>query len=266
MLDVSQDIHSLTEFKRNTTEFLDKLKVNGRALLLTINGHAELAVMSAATFQRVLDAIDMLDAAEGIRGGIADMKAGRTRPAQKFFAEMRERSALPKRLMNYRVDTTTQGEDDMRRYHDRIAFINHQPLNAQRWIDGIEKAIASLSWSPTRCPLAAETKILDLEVHELFYHSHRILFTISGQHVIVLHVRHGRRLKATTEELGGAIEEMKQIGSAESQELPQEGVGGATSGPCSCSANWLRKSAAAQAGRCSAARGRSSEFRIAKEA
>ncbi len=95
MLDVSRDIHSLTEFKRNTTEYLDQLKAGGRALLLTINGHAELAVMSAATFQRVLDAIARLDVMEGIRGGIADMTAGRTRPAEEFFAEMRRRKDLP---------------------------------------------------------------------------------------------------------------------------------------------------------------------------
>ena len=97
MLDVSQDIHSLTEFKSKTTEFLSRLRRSERAILLTVNGRAEIAVMSAATFQRVLEALDTLDAIRGIQAGLDDMKAGRTRSAEEFFAEFRKRQGLPKR-------------------------------------------------------------------------------------------------------------------------------------------------------------------------
>lgn len=95
MLNVGQDIHSLTEFKTKTPEFLSKLRESGRAVLLTVNGRAEVAVMSAATFQRVLDALDALDAIRGIKAGLEDMKAGRTRPAEEFFAELREKRSPP---------------------------------------------------------------------------------------------------------------------------------------------------------------------------
>ncbi len=91
MLDVSQDIHSLTEFKTRTPEFLARLRKSDRAVLLTVNGRAEIAVMSAATFQRVLDALDTLNAIRGTKAGIDDMKAGRTRPAEEFFAEFRKK-------------------------------------------------------------------------------------------------------------------------------------------------------------------------------
>jgi PHD/YefM family antitoxin component YafN of YafNO toxin-antitoxin module len=97
MLDVSKDIHSLTEFKTRTSEFLSRLRQSDRAVLLTVNGRAEVAVMGAATFQRVLDALDSLDAIRGIKAGLDDVKAGRTRPAQEFFAESRRRRGLPKR-------------------------------------------------------------------------------------------------------------------------------------------------------------------------
>lgn len=96
MIDVSKDIHSLTEFKRNTADFLDQLKGNGRAVLLTVNGRAELAVMSAATFQKMLEAVEMLDTVQAVREGINDMNAGRSRPASEFFDEMREKHAPPK--------------------------------------------------------------------------------------------------------------------------------------------------------------------------
>lgn len=97
MLDISQDIHSLTDFKTKTPEFLARLARKGRAILLTVNGRAEVAVMSAATFQNVLEALDTLDAVRGISDGLADMKAGRTRDAKKSFAEFRKKHGLPKR-------------------------------------------------------------------------------------------------------------------------------------------------------------------------
>lgn len=97
MLDVSKDIHSLTEFKSKTARFVARLKKSEGALLLTVNGKAELAVMSAATFQRVLDELDRLETLQGIQEGLADVDAGRTRPAEEFFAELREKLGLPDR-------------------------------------------------------------------------------------------------------------------------------------------------------------------------
>ena len=97
MLDVGQDIHSLTEFKTRTAEFLARLRKSGRASLLTVNGRAEVAVMSAATFQRVLEAFETLDAMRGIKAGLDDAKAGRTRPAEEFFAEVRGRKGRARR-------------------------------------------------------------------------------------------------------------------------------------------------------------------------
>ena len=40
MLDIANDIRSLSDFKRNTSELLDRLKKTGNPLILTINGKA----------------------------------------------------------------------------------------------------------------------------------------------------------------------------------------------------------------------------------
>ena len=37
MLDIANDIRSLSDFKRNTSELLDQLKKTGNPLVLTIN-------------------------------------------------------------------------------------------------------------------------------------------------------------------------------------------------------------------------------------
>ena len=94
MLDVSKDIRSLSEFKRETPKFLRELEANGRALMLTVNGEAELAVMSATTFQRVLEALDVLDSLRCIRQGLEQAKRGDGMPADEFFAAFRKKHDL----------------------------------------------------------------------------------------------------------------------------------------------------------------------------
>jgi len=56
MFDLSEDIHSLTDFKRQTLEFLERLRSTGRPVVLTVNGRAELVVQSVSSYQSLLDA------------------------------------------------------------------------------------------------------------------------------------------------------------------------------------------------------------------
>lgn len=67
---------------------------------------------------------------------------------------------------------------------------------AGRWFDGLVSAVGSLSSMPRRCPRARETGILfAVELRELHFHSHRLIFTIRDDEVHVLHVRHAARRK-----------------------------------------------------------------------
>jgi prevent-host-death family protein len=97
MLDIGKDIHSLSDFKRNTTEFLDQMRDTGHPLVLTINGKAEIVVQDAASYQELLDRVDRLEALEGIQRGLADVKAGRVTPLRKFEAEFRAKRGLQSR-------------------------------------------------------------------------------------------------------------------------------------------------------------------------
>ena len=47
MLDIANDIRSLSDFKRKTGELLGRLKRTGHPLVLTINGRAEVVVQDA---------------------------------------------------------------------------------------------------------------------------------------------------------------------------------------------------------------------------
>ena len=55
MLDIKQDITSLSNFQRHTRVLLHRLKETGRPLVLTVNGAAELVVQDAASYQKLLD-------------------------------------------------------------------------------------------------------------------------------------------------------------------------------------------------------------------
>ena len=58
MLDIGKDIHSLSDFKLNTTTFVDQMRDTGLPLFLTIDGEAEIVVQDAASYQKTLDRID----------------------------------------------------------------------------------------------------------------------------------------------------------------------------------------------------------------
>src|SRR5262245_61555753 len=94
-LNISEDIHSLTDFKRNTAEFMEQLEETGRPLILTVNGQAKIVVQDAAAYQRMLELIDRLEAIEGVRQGLESMKASQGVPFEQFKREMEKKYNIP---------------------------------------------------------------------------------------------------------------------------------------------------------------------------
>jgi prevent-host-death family protein len=82
MIDISQDIHSLTTFKRDTATLIKRMKKSGRPLVLTVKGRAEAVVMDAASYQRLWDRVDAM---EGIRRGLIQAKKGMGRPLEEVL-------------------------------------------------------------------------------------------------------------------------------------------------------------------------------------
>ena len=89
MIDVSQDIQSLTMFKRNASGMMKRMKKTGRPLVLTVKGKAEAVVMDAGVYQELAD---RLDAVVGIRRGLAQAKKGMGRSVDEVFDDL-EREA-----------------------------------------------------------------------------------------------------------------------------------------------------------------------------
>lgn len=93
MLDIVNDIRSLSDFKRNTAELLERLKKTGNPLVLTINGKAEVVVQDADAYQELIERVETI---EGVQRGLSDVKAGRTKPARQVFNRLRSRHGVPR--------------------------------------------------------------------------------------------------------------------------------------------------------------------------
>jgi prevent-host-death family protein len=89
MIDVTQDIHSMTTFKRNSSGLMKRIKKTGRPLVLTVKGKAEAVVLDAAAYQ---DVADHLDAIASIRRGLAQAKKGQGRPVDEVFDDLERES------------------------------------------------------------------------------------------------------------------------------------------------------------------------------
>jgi len=108
--------------------------------------------------------------------------------------------------MKYRVELADQAKSDLFEIYLWIA--ENSPVNAVRWVAVLEAAIHGLDVSPERCAVAPENDEVEaFEVRHLIVGLYRVLFTVRERVVFVLHIRHGSRRTATTEEIAEAIRE-----------------------------------------------------------
>jgi prevent-host-death family protein len=96
MLDLSKDIHSLTDFKRKTGTLVKRLRKTGHPLVLTVNGRAELVVQDARSYQKLLDWMERIETIAGVRRGLEEMEAGKGRPAKEVLEEVRRKYKIPR--------------------------------------------------------------------------------------------------------------------------------------------------------------------------
>jgi plasmid stabilization system protein ParE len=110
-------------------------------------------------------------------------------------------------MTKYRLILQPPALDDLdaayRWIHERA------PDAADRWFNGFVEALNTLTEFPDRWGLAPENDAVEPEVRQLLYGKrsgvYRALFTLTGQEVRVLHIRHGARTTLTAEELAEDI-------------------------------------------------------------
>jgi plasmid stabilization system protein ParE len=98
--------------------------------------------------------------------------------------------------MTFRVEITAEAERDADAILEWLAS-QHAGDAGIRWFLALEDAIASLAKFPERCAVAPESAAFAFQVRQLLHgrrrNVYRILFTLEGDTVYVLHIRHGAR-------------------------------------------------------------------------
>ena len=82
---------------------------------------------------------------------------------------------------------------------------------AFNWLEGFEQALASLGHDPERCSVARERNAFDFILRELHYGlrnkaTHRAVFEVRGDEVIVYSVRHLAQRELTPVDIESALE------------------------------------------------------------
>jgi PHD/YefM family antitoxin component YafN of YafNO toxin-antitoxin module len=83
------EITSPSSSNRTASEFIRQLKETGYPVVVTLNGKAELVVQDAGSYQRLLELAERAEVMESIRVAVEDMCAGKGKPIEEMFAELR---------------------------------------------------------------------------------------------------------------------------------------------------------------------------------
>ena len=92
-IDLSK-ISPLTDFLRNHKAHIESLKESGEPQILTVNGRAELVLLSAKAFQEMLTRLDRTEFDAGVRAGYIDMLEGRTMTLDEAGKKIRSELGL----------------------------------------------------------------------------------------------------------------------------------------------------------------------------
>jgi len=83
-----REVRSVAEFQKNVEEYVSSLRQNRTPLLLTVDGHAEIVVQDAESYQRLVERLERAEAVIAIREGLLEADAGRVHPAREALAEL----------------------------------------------------------------------------------------------------------------------------------------------------------------------------------
>jgi len=108
--------------------------------------------------------------------------------------------------MNFAVVILPEAEDIIFRTAQWWAK-NRSADQARHWFSGLYDAFETLRQNPERCPLAREKSIFPIELRELHYgigsrSTHRVIFTVRPEQVIILTMRHTSQGNLELEDLG----------------------------------------------------------------
>ena len=96
MIDIARDINSLSNFKRNTNDFLKQMRRTRQPIVLTVNGKAELVVQDAVSYQELLAVKERWETLQSLQRGLDEMERGEGQPLAEVEAFLRTELGVAK--------------------------------------------------------------------------------------------------------------------------------------------------------------------------
>lgn len=88
MIHLSRDIRSLSDFKRNTGQFMKQLRKTHQPVVLTVNGKAELIVQTADSYQEMMEKALYEQHLDFLRTSYQQAIDGKTTPIEEAFKQL----------------------------------------------------------------------------------------------------------------------------------------------------------------------------------
>ena len=85
-LKITEDIRSITELKRDTTNVLTQIRKTNRPVILTINGKAEAVLIGAKEYEKMSNAFNLLKL---LISAEEDISNDRYKEARSFFRDFK---------------------------------------------------------------------------------------------------------------------------------------------------------------------------------
>ena len=93
-----QDTQPVAALRDHAFELIAQVRSTGRPLALTHDGQVEAVLLDPAEYEQLIAIAEHAQAEEdeALRRGAEDIRAGRTRPIDDVFDEIRKKYALPR--------------------------------------------------------------------------------------------------------------------------------------------------------------------------
>jgi prevent-host-death family protein len=94
-MDITTDIHTLSEFKKNASKLIKQAKDTKRSIILTVNGLPAAVIQDPESYQDLIDARDRAQTVLVLRKRQSDVKKGvKLRSAEKFFSDLSKKHGV----------------------------------------------------------------------------------------------------------------------------------------------------------------------------
>lgn len=85
----TEHTQSLSDFRQNAGETLDRLARTGEAEIITVNGQARAVLLAPTVYDELAREVELARDVAAIRKAMKEFDEGKGRPADEFFDEVR---------------------------------------------------------------------------------------------------------------------------------------------------------------------------------